>query len=167
VGFSNWDARYGESAIPPLMGHPGLLIQDYVAGIPIWYIPNILRVTNANKRNGFVVCPCSVCKNLKNYSSSRPFTCTCFSTVSCPATIVGPSTEKEVLQWKTMKKRMMTTILGSLNMVILSWEKLKGELKGKLKERHMMMPLMISVGPLLMHGENAKLIRRGRSWIAC
>jgi hypothetical protein len=23
------------------MGHPGLLIQDYVAGIPIWYIPNI------------------------------------------------------------------------------------------------------------------------------
>jgi hypothetical protein len=41
VGFSNWAARYGESAIPPLMGHPGLLIQDYVAGIPIWYIPNI------------------------------------------------------------------------------------------------------------------------------
>jgi hypothetical protein len=40
VGFSNWAARYGESAIPPLMGHPGLLIQDYVAGIPIWYIPN-------------------------------------------------------------------------------------------------------------------------------
>jgi hypothetical protein len=22
------------------MGHPGLLIQDYVAGIPIWYNPN-------------------------------------------------------------------------------------------------------------------------------
>jgi hypothetical protein len=79
--------------------------------------------------------------------------------------------EKEVLQWKTIKKRMMTIILDSLNMVILSWEKLKGELKGelkeKLKERHMMRPLMISVGPLLMHGENAKLIRRGRSWIAC
>jgi hypothetical protein len=92
--------------------------------------------------------------------------------VSCPATLVGPSTEKEVLQWKTMKKkRMMTTILSSQNTVILSWEKLKGELKcklkGKLKERHIMSPLMISVGPLLMHGENAKLIRRGRSWVAC
>jgi hypothetical protein len=62
----------------------------------------------------------------------EPFTCTCFSTVSCPATIVGPSTKKEVLQWKTMKKRIMTTILGSLNTVILSWEKLKG----KLKETH-------------------------------
>jgi hypothetical protein len=23
-----------------MMGHPGLLIQDYVAGIPIWYNPN-------------------------------------------------------------------------------------------------------------------------------
>jgi hypothetical protein len=22
------------------MGHPGLLVQDYVTGIPIWYIPN-------------------------------------------------------------------------------------------------------------------------------
>jgi hypothetical protein len=40
VGFSNWATRYGESAIPPLMGQPGLLIQDYVAGIPIWYILN-------------------------------------------------------------------------------------------------------------------------------
>jgi hypothetical protein len=28
-------------------------------------------------------------------------------------------------------------------------------------------PLMIFVGPLLIHEENAKLIRRGRSWIAC
>jgi hypothetical protein len=69
------------------------------------------------------------------------------------------------------KNRMMTTILSSLNTVILSWEKqkgkLNGDLKGKLKERHMMSPLMILVGPLLMHGENAKLIRRWRSWIAC
>jgi hypothetical protein len=31
------------------------------------------------------------------------FTSTCFSTVSCPATIVGLSTEKEGLQWKTME----------------------------------------------------------------
>jgi hypothetical protein len=22
------------------MGHPGLLVQDYVTSIPIWYIPN-------------------------------------------------------------------------------------------------------------------------------
>jgi hypothetical protein len=41
-----------------------------------------------------------------------------------------------------IKKRRMTTILSYLNTVILSWEKLKG----KLKERHMMSPLMILVG---------------------
>jgi hypothetical protein len=34
-------------------------------------LQDFLRVADANKRNGFVVCPCSVCKNLKNYSSSR------------------------------------------------------------------------------------------------
>jgi hypothetical protein len=42
-----------------------------------------------------------------------------------------------------------------------------GEAKGKLKKRHMMSPLMNLVGPLLMHGETAKLQRRRRSLIAC
>ena len=28
-------------------------------------------------------------------------------------------------------------------------------------------PLMILVGPLLMHGETAEVKRRGRSWITC
>jgi hypothetical protein len=27
------------------MGHPGLLLQDYVVGIPIWYIPNTCQWT--------------------------------------------------------------------------------------------------------------------------
>src|SRR6185369_5749859 len=51
----------------------------------------------------------------------KSFKATCFGEVSCPAIIVGPSTEKEGLGWKTMKKRrMMTTILCSLkNTVIL------------------------------------------------
>jgi hypothetical protein len=34
-------------------------------------LQGFLRVADANKRNGFVVCPYSVCKNQKNYSSSR------------------------------------------------------------------------------------------------
>jgi hypothetical protein len=34
----------------------------------------------------------------------EPFTSTYFSTISCPAIIVGPRMEKEGLQWKTMKK---------------------------------------------------------------
>ena len=30
-----------------------------------------LRVADANKRNGFVFCPCSECKNTKDYSDSK------------------------------------------------------------------------------------------------
>jgi hypothetical protein len=30
-----------------------------------------LRVAEANKRDGFMCCPCALCKNLKEYSSSR------------------------------------------------------------------------------------------------
>src|SRR5215203_529240 len=87
------------------------------------------------------------------------FTCTCFGRVSCQAIIVGPSMEKEGLEWKKMKKGMissMTTIL--IISVILSWRMLKvGKVKGKVKKRHVMSPLMILVGPLLMHGDAAKL----------
>ena len=32
---------------------------------------NFLDVAEANKRNGFMCCPCSVCKNTKDYSSSK------------------------------------------------------------------------------------------------
>jgi hypothetical protein len=41
------------------------------------------------------------------------------------------------------------------------------KVKGKVKKRHVMSPLIILVGPLLMHGETAKLRRRGKIWIAC
>ncbi|KAK1612092.1 hypothetical protein QYE76_035765 [Lolium multiflorum] len=37
--------------------------------------------------------------------------------------------------------------------------KVKGKVKGKVKKRHVMIPLMILVGPLLMHGDAAKLKR--------
>ena len=31
-------------------------------------VHDFLHVADANKRNGFVLCPCSVCKNQKEYS---------------------------------------------------------------------------------------------------
>ncbi|KAF6981890.1 hypothetical protein CFC21_000340 [Triticum aestivum] len=54
------------------------------------------------------------------------------------------------------------------------WPELVGKLVEEAKkvilqdkpERHVMTPLMILVGPLLMHGDAAKLKRRGRIWIA-
>jgi hypothetical protein len=32
------------------MGHPSLLVQDYIAGIPIWYIPNTIRANGHSKQ---------------------------------------------------------------------------------------------------------------------
>jgi hypothetical protein len=77
----------------------------------------------------------------------EPFTSTCFSTVLCQAIIVGPSMKKEGLQWKIMKKGMLTTILI---LVILSWRMLKGKQKGKVKKRHIMILLgkPLPMGPL-------------------
>jgi hypothetical protein len=52
------------------------------------------------------------------------------------------------------KKRIMTTILISLNKVVLQ--------RGKQKiKRHQMSPLMILVEPLLTQRETVKLERRG------
>ena len=69
-----------------------------------------------------------------------------------------------------MKKGMISSIKAILLIsVILSCRmlKVKGKVKGKVKKRHVMIPLMILVGPLLMRGDAAKLKKRGRIWIAC
>ena len=108
-------------------------------------LQNFIVVAEANSdQNGFMFCPCVICQNKKDYSYSRTLHTHMIRLVSCPAIIVGSSTEKEGLRWKTMKnKRMMTTILCSPSTVILQ--------RGKLKiKRHQMSRLMILVVPLLM-----------------
>jgi hypothetical protein len=51
----NWQWMYGNR-----------LSGEFITGLQ-----GFLCVADANKRNGFVVCPCTVCKNQKDYSSSR------------------------------------------------------------------------------------------------
>ena len=61
-------------------------------------VRTFLLAAEANKRaDGFMHCPCAGCKNGRNYSTSKPFTSTCLSPVSCPTIMFGPSTEKEGL----------------------------------------------------------------------
>src|SRR3954465_13099031 len=94
----------------------------------------------------------------RNTLPQESFMATCFGSVSCLAIIVGPSTEKEGLGWKTTKmKRMMTAILCPLNTVVLQW---KTMMKKKQKNVHHMSQMMILVGPLLMQREN--VIAKGR-----
>ena len=40
--------------------------QEFIEGVH-----SFLRVAEANKRDGFMCCPCVICKNLKEYASSR------------------------------------------------------------------------------------------------
>jgi hypothetical protein len=49
------------------MGHPGLLIQDYVAGIPIWYIPN------THFENGFSNCGSFLDVGSHRFYVAKPF----------------------------------------------------------------------------------------------
>jgi hypothetical protein len=66
--------------------------RDFIKGVY-----SFLNVAKANKRNGFMCCPCNVCRNEKDYLPQRPFISTCSGLVSCLAIIVGPSMEKEGL----------------------------------------------------------------------
>src|SRR3954470_20395058 len=56
---------------------------------------SFLQVAEANKRDGFISCPCGVCKNNKATLTQKIFTSICLSMVSCLAITVGPSMEKE------------------------------------------------------------------------
>src|SRR3954471_13987432 len=56
---------------------------------------SFMRVAEANKRDGFISCPCGVCKNNKSYSNSKDIHLHLLSMVSCPSITAGPSTEKE------------------------------------------------------------------------
>ena len=40
--------------------------QEFIEGVH-----SFLRVAEANKCDGFMCCPCAICKNLKEYASSR------------------------------------------------------------------------------------------------
>jgi hypothetical protein len=40
--------------------------QEFIDGVHYF-----LRVAKANKRDGFMRCPCALCRNLKEYASSR------------------------------------------------------------------------------------------------
>lgn len=40
--------------------------QEFIEGVHLF-----LSVAEANKRNGFMCCPCVLCKNVKDYASSR------------------------------------------------------------------------------------------------
>ena len=133
-------------------------------------LKDFLVVANANKQGGFVICPCVNCKNQKGYSSSRDVHMHLLRHGFMPSYNCWTKHGERGVIMEEDEKGMISSMKAILLIsVILSWRmlKVKGKVKGKVKKRHVMSPLMILVGPLLMHGDAAKLKRRGRIWIAC
>jgi hypothetical protein len=135
-------------------------------------LKGFLRVADANKRNGFAVCPCSVCKNQKNYSSSKILhvhllqhgfmpSYNCWTKHGERGVKMEDNEEEEDDDNYLDFPEYGDTFMGEAEGGAEGGS--AGEAEGEAHDD----PLMILVGPLLMHGENAKLIRRGRSWIAC
>jgi len=56
-----------------------------------------LSVAEANERDGFMCCPCAMCKNLTEYSNSRSLHSHLLKSGSYQTIFVGPSTEKAEL----------------------------------------------------------------------
>ena len=115
---------------------------------------NFIRVAVANNWNDFISCPCGVCKNNKDYSTSKIL-------------------HSHLLQSGFMSGYNCWTKHGERGVIMEDNEEEEddenyprfpgydGTTKGKRKKRHHMSPLMILVGPLLMQRETMKVKRRG------
>src|SRR3954463_5673081 len=131
---------------------------------------SFMRLAEANKRDGFIFCPCGVCKNTKSYSNSKDIHLHLFkhgfmSGYNC-WTKHG---ERGVMMEENEKMRMMTGILGSCLNTMVQWgDRMKNKrmknkrMKNKkVKKMHHMSPMMSFAVSLLMHREDAKV--KGRS----
>ena len=111
---------------------------------------DFIRVAEANKRNGFMCCPCRDCKNDKNYSTSKTL-------------------QYHLLKFGFMSGYSCWTKHGERGVTMEDDEEEEDDdnypfadtTMGGLKKRHRMSPLMILVGSLLMQRETAKVTRRG------
>jgi hypothetical protein len=135
-------------------------------------LQGFLHVDDANKQNGFTICPCSVCRNQKNYSSSKTLhvhllqhdfmpSYNCWTKHGERGITMENNEEEEDDDNYPEFPEYGDTFMGEAE------GRAKGKAEGEAEGEAHDEPLMISVGPLLMHRENEKLIRRGRSWIAC
>ena len=90
-------------------------------------VHTFLLAAEANKRaDGFMPCPCLVCKNDHNYSTSRTIHVHLFKSGFMPHYNVWTKHGERGVMMKTMKKKRTTTTIlamGSLNTMIQQWGK--------------------------------------------
>ena len=87
-----------------------------------------LRVTEANKHDGFMCCPCAICKNLKEYASPRSLHSHLLKSGFMPNYICWTKHgETRVVMEEGEKNNgtIMTLLLNIVPSMILQWGKLK------------------------------------------
>ena len=129
----------------------------------------------ANKRDGFMCCTCAICKNLKEYASSRSLHSHLLKSGFMSNYICWTKHRETGVVMEEVKKNngaMMTFLLNMVPSMILQWGKLKkrwGQRRSPLNKRwgQRRSPLTILVRPFMTHKENAKVKRRRSSSTAC
>src|SRR3954467_1701940 len=113
---------------------------------------NFLHVTEANMQsNGFICCPCNVCKNMRQYSTSKTLHVHLLENGFMPNYNCWTKHGERGVYWKTTeKKRIVTTIPYSLKTVIAEWGKTKLKKSPFSMSRFLMTRMTIWVGPFLM-----------------
>ena len=128
-----------------------------------------LSVAETNKRDGFMCCPCAVCKNLTEYSNSRTLHSHLLKSGFVPNYICwtkhGESgiimDEGEEEEEEELDHANIIAQYGGFNDVAM------GEIMKKRWRQKMIGAMMLLVMPSVMHKENVKVIKRKPSSSAC
>src|ERR1043165_2450413 len=122
---------------------------EYITGVN-----NFLEVAVANKENGFMCCPCTMCGYTKSYSERKTLHIHLVYKGFMPHYNVWTKHGEIGVMMEDNEEEEYNDNYVPLNMVMLQRGKLK------IKRNQAMCPMMISVGSLLMQGDSVKLTRR-------
>src|SRR4051812_6298798 len=122
---------------------------EYITGVN-----NFLEVAVANKENGFMCCPCTMCGNTKSYSERQTLHIHLLYKGFMPHYNVWSKHGEIGVMMEDNEEEEYDENYVPLNTVMLQRGKLK------IKRNQTMCLMMISAGSLLMQGHSVKVKRR-------
>ena len=122
---------------------------EYIKGVH-----NFLKVAEANKQNGFMCCPCSICGNMKSYSDRKILHTHLLYKGFMPHYNVWTKHGEIGVMMEDIEEEEDDDNYVPPEYVMLQQGKLK------IKRNQTMCPMMIFVGSLLMQRDSAKVKRR-------
>ena len=128
---------------------------EYIKGVH-----EFLEAAEANKKNGFMCCPCPNCGNMRSYSDKKILHTHLLYKGFMPHYNVWTRHGEIGVMMEDGEEESTMTTMCPLNTVMLQRGKLKIKRKLKIQRNQTMCPMMICAGSLLMQGKSAKVKRR-------